>query len=271
MERRKHQRLSKADRLLIKDLTKKGRSLRHISKIIKVGITTIYYHVRKFKPKQRKEFIVPLSDEKIGELIGAFAGDGSYYYSINDKNNLGKGGQHRIRYHLSLLDDMQYKSYLRELLIKLNLNPHIIIRKDYNSIDIAVSSLSYLNFIKTFLFWKGKKTYSVRLKRKVNTYSLGFLSGFARGLMDTDGYVEISNVSCACTSKELIKNLAKIFDIYGLKYKISLKKRLNRKDLYLIRVYRNSLEDYNSFIGFSNKYKQDDLNSLLTPKREQKI
>lgn len=70
MKRRINQRLSKEDKLLIKTLTNKGKSLRYISKLTNLGITTIYYQVRKFKPKQRRELLVSLSEEKIGELMG---------------------------------------------------------------------------------------------------------------------------------------------------------------------------------------------------------
>ena len=92
MERKLNQRLSKEDKLTIKELTNKGRSLRDISKIMNLGITTIYYQVRKFKPRQRKNFVINISEEEIGELTGAFAGDGSSYYSINDKKDKSRGG-----------------------------------------------------------------------------------------------------------------------------------------------------------------------------------
>ena len=85
MKRKPNKRLLTKDKLLIKRLTNNGKSLRYISKIMSLGITTIYYQVRKFKPRQRKDFIVGLTDFEIGELIWAFAGDGSYGHYFNDK------------------------------------------------------------------------------------------------------------------------------------------------------------------------------------------
>ena len=71
-------------------------------------------------------------------------------------------------------------------------------------------------------------------------------------------------VSCGSTSKRLIRNLAEIFDKFRLRYKISIKRRYPlRKDLFLIRVYRDSLEKYYEFIGFSNKYKLKKLKKIL--------
>jgi hypothetical protein len=66
MNRNKYQRLSKEEKEVIKKMTLDGKSLRELSRLMRLGITTIYYQVRKFKPKQRKEFIVNLSEKEIG-------------------------------------------------------------------------------------------------------------------------------------------------------------------------------------------------------------
>jgi hypothetical protein len=262
MMRKKNSRLTKEEKEFIKKMTLDGKSLRQISKIMDLEITTIYYQVRKFKPKQKKDFIINLPDKKIGELMGAFAGDGSYYYS-----NHGRSGHHIIRYSLCLSRDMNYAKYLIDLLRKLNLNPFLSKKERDNGMDLGVSSISYINFIKKFLEWDEVRSHSIRLKENINRYSEDFLRGFARGLMDTDGYVEISNVSCGSTSERLIKNLSQIFDKFGLGYKISVKKREPlRKNLFLIRVYRDSLKNYNKSIGFSNDYKLKKLKKILENK-----
>ncbi len=264
MERKPNQRLSQRDKLTIKELTEKGGSLRHISKIMNLGITTIYYQVRKFKPKQKKNFIVNLSEKEIGELMGAFAGDGSYYYSINDKKDKTRGGQYKIRYHLSLKTDKSYAEYLKILLTKLNLNPHLFVREDNNTVDVAVSSLYYLNFIKEYLKWDDDKTFSIRLKKSIDNYSKEFLQGFARGLMDTDGFLNSKNAVCACISKKLIDNLSLIFAQFGLTIsRTVLKRGGNRRPLYFVRVRRGSLEEYHKLIGFSNNYKYEKIKEIL--------
>jgi hypothetical protein len=264
MDRNLHQRLSKEDILSIKKLTDDGKSLRYISKTLSLGITTVYYQVRKFKPRRKKDFVVNLPEEKIGELIGAFAGDGSYYYSLNDGKDIKKGGQYKIRYHLSLKSDKPYAEYLKRLLAKLNLNPHLFVREDNNTIDVAVSSLSYINFIKKYLKWDKDKTFSVRLKNNLNNYSDNFLTGFARGLMDTDGFLNPGNVVCACISKDLIDNLSGILKKFDLIItRRVLERGGNRRPLYFVRVRRESLDKYNKLIGFSNNYKNKKIKEVL--------
>lgn len=262
MNRNKYQRITKEEKEKIKRLSLDGKSLREISKIMNLGITTIYYQVRKFKPKQRKDFNpVGLNSEKIGELIGAFAGDGSYYPSIHKRIC-----HHKIRYSLSFKKDKPYAEYLRTLLRQLNLNPFLIISShniEPDSIEILVNSRTYMEFIKKFLFWEGKKTYSVCLRSPLGEYNEDFLIGFARGLMDTDGFVELYNVSCGCVSKELIGNLTDIFNKLGISYKVSKRIKEGRRDLFLIRVPKGGLRKYHKLIGFSNPYKLNKLKQIL--------
>lgn len=268
MLRKKNQRLSSEEILLIRNLTLEGKSLNYLSNLIGVDKTTIYYQVRKFKSRIKKEFNpTGLTDYQIGELIGAFAGDGSYTYLLNDKNDVRKGAQHRIRYHLSLKDDYLYALYLRDLLIKLNLNPHLYKRESNGTIDVAISSRLFIDLIREYLIWEGKKTYSVRLKNNLSSYSDDFLKGFVRGLMDTDGYVEISNPGITCVSQQLIRDLRSIFDKYKIDYKYSIRKHNDhRRNGHLVRVYRGSLDDYQKLFGFSNSYKSEKIRGILNRK-----
>lgn len=259
--RKKNQRLTEDEKMLLKKLTLEGDSLSIIMKKTGLGKTTIHYNVKKYKARQKKELINNLSDEKVGQLMGAFAGDGSYYYW---PWKIDRGGLHRVKYNLSLKTDLNYALHLFGLLRQLNLNPFISKRIKKNLAELCVNSQAYIEFIREFLIWEGKRTYSIRLKQGLDKYSEEFLKGFVRGLMDTDGYVEVSNVSCGCTSRRLMKNLAAILDKFDLKYKWSVKKREPlRRDLYLIRIYRNSLESYHKIIGFSNKYKLKSLEKIL--------
>jgi len=263
MIKKKFQRLSNNDKELIKQKTLLGESLNKISKSMQLNKNTVYYNVRKFKPRVNREILIHnLSDTQVGELIGAFAGDGSYYhqnYSPIKKNST----QHRIRYHLSFRDDWNYTRYLFSLLKKINLNPFLIKDEANGRLDISLSSKQFIEFIKCYLIWNDKKTLSICLKKELGDYGENFLRGFARGLMDTDGYVEISNVSCACISEKLINNLTQIFDRLKIKYKLTTKIREGRQKLFLVRVYSESLENYLENIGFSNKYKLESLRKIL--------
>ena len=253
----KYQRLSKDEKERIRKMTLDGKSLNQIVNLTGLGKTTIYYNVKDLKSRQWRKLIVNLSEEKIGELMGAFAGDGSYYHPK-------KGGSHKIRFSLSISRDMKYAEYLIDLLKKLNLNPFLFKKEKENALDVTVNSKEFIEFIYNFLCWEGKRTYSIKLKEDLDKYSEDFLKGFVRGLMDTDGYVKVSNVSFGVVSEGLIKNLAQILDKFNLKYKLSTKIREPlRRNLFLIRIYRNSLDKYYTLIGFSNLYKLEALKKII--------
>ena len=150
--RYKNQRLSSEDLLLIRKLTDEGKSLNYLSKLMDLGKPTIYYQVRKFKPRIKKDFVVNLKDFQIGELIGAFAGDGNYHHKKYDKLNPKKSCSHRISYFLSFSREQDYAQHINNLLMQLNLNPNIINRDQSVSI-VIVKSLEYVNFIKNYLNW----------------------------------------------------------------------------------------------------------------------
>lgn len=112
----KNQRLTKDEILTIKKLTYEGKSLNYLSKLLDLDKTTIYYQVRKFKPRIKKDFVVNLNDFQIGELIGAFAGDGNYSHKEYDKNFPKRSSHHKIRYSLTFSKEKEYADYLKRLL-----------------------------------------------------------------------------------------------------------------------------------------------------------
>ena len=115
--------------------------------------------------------------------------------------------------------------------------------------------------------WGSDKTYTIKLKKKISEYSNEFLCGFARGLMDTDGFLNSGNVACACISKELINNLADIFTKFNMDItRTMLDRGGNTRTLYFVRVRSRSLIEYSKFIGFSNSHKINSLNKLLERK-----
>ncbi len=264
--RLKHQRLSSEELLLIRKLTDEGKSLNYLSNLIKVGKPTIYYQVRKFKPRIKKDFIVNLTDFQIGELIGAFAGDGNYSHKGYDRNYPRKSIQHRIRYFLTFSKEREYANYLKGLLANLNLNPYIV-ERDKSVLIVTVGSKEFINFIKEYLVWESDKTYTIRLKKRISEYSDDFLCGFARGLMDTDGFLNSGNVACACISKELINNLSDIFTKFNMEITRTMSDRGgNTRRLHFVRVRSKSLIEYSKFVGFSNAHKINSLTKLLERK-----
>lgn len=254
-------RLTGEEKREIINLAKKGKTLNQIIFLLGLKKTTIYYHFKKVNPVKKRIFtsdkVLPY---EIGELIGAFAGDGSYVYSREPSG----GRHHRIRYTLSLIKDLDYSKYLATLLKKLNLNSCFIYNRKENTVNVSTSSKDFIQFIKKFIIWEDKKTYSVRLLGKLSEYDLNFLRGFARGLMDTDGFVENCGVGCGSTSKELISNLEDIFNKFGIESKRSVKMRTPlRKNLHLIRIGKKNLRSFYEEIGFSNPYKLNSVKEIL--------
>ncbi len=83
--------------------------------------------------------------------------------------------------------------------------------------------------------------------------------GFARGLMDTDGFVS-NRVGCGVVSERLIDNLKEILSKNYIKSIIKIIKRpLNRRDLYLLTIDKRNLNNYEQKIGFSNLRKKKEL------------
>ncbi len=257
-------RLTKNQKEIIKNFHSKGLSLRQIQKKTNIPLSTLQYNLNKNSGRKRtKELIIPESDFIIGELIGAFAGDGSFYANTNDGYK-----RYWIRFFLSYYDDKQYMFYLCKILKNMDLNPKIYIKKfngKPSSFEIRVISINLYLFIKRYLFWEGKKANSVCLKDKISAYSNDFLFGFARGLMDTDGFIENNSIGFGVTSKRLVENLSEILSMIGICTNITIKKpkKENWREVYLIRTSKKVfLKIYSDKIGFSHFRKQKELFNL---------
>lgn len=236
-------------------------SLRSIQNKLNIPLSTIQYHLRDKNRARIKKIIVPNSKFLIGEMIGAFAGDGNYYHDTS-----WNASKHNITYSLSFKKDKEYAEYLKKGLKSLGLNV-LEYTRTYNgknsSIELRVSSIELINLIKKNIVWSDKKTYSVHLSKKIEDYENDFLFGFVRGIMDTDGFVETSGLGCGLISRQLIENMKDILESINIKPKITVKKRVNRKDLYLLRIHSRDLKKYYEEIGFSNQRKMIELKNIL--------
>ena len=251
------QRLSKDQIKLLKTLSNKGLSLRKIQKRTKIPLSTIQYRLNKNKGlKREKQIKIPSSDFIKGELVGSFAGDGNYYY---DKT--GRCSKHRIRYSLSYQKDREYANHLVSILKSMGLNVHNYIKMykgNPSELELRVHSINFIKFIKEYIVWEGRKSYSVQLKENIKC-NKNFLLGFVRGVMDTDGYVESHGIACEVTSKNLISNLKDILSSIKINPKITIRKRKGKKNLHRIRISKKYLKIYKKCIGFSNPRKMKKL------------
>jgi hypothetical protein len=202
-------RLTEEQKKLIRKLAKNGFSLNFIAKKIRLPKSVVYYWFR--KTVGRKMIVVKIDnslEEEIGEIVGAFAGDGNFYLDSNYR--------YRIRFYLSS-DEMEYAKNLNNLLKKVyGKEGNIISYRNMVIIDIFGKAI--IEHIKNFLEWKGKKTYSVKLKSKPSSYSLNFLKGFCRGLIATEGWILKNNLMVSCVSKQLIDNLSESLNLLKIQH-----------------------------------------------------
>ncbi len=112
--------------------------------------------------------------------------------------------------------------------------------------------------IKEYLDWKGKKTYTVRLKN-INLKDKKFNLGFLRGLIDTDGnyYPPKRRLSFSTVSKELAYQ---VFDIISftlhVQPKIFIYKKVGCSDLYTLSLHGKNSKNLIDLINPGNKNKR---------------
>ena len=87
-----------------------------------------------------KQIKIPNSEFLIGQIIGAFSGDGCY-----SKNKTKKGIKHFVRFFLSYKKDKEYKDYLFLLFQNINLTPEFILENI--RMNLAHLKLEYVQYV----------------------------------------------------------------------------------------------------------------------------
>ncbi|MFH1473892.1 MAG: LAGLIDADG family homing endonuclease [Candidatus Aenigmatarchaeota archaeon] len=240
-------RFSSKEKDSIIKLRKRGKSLNQICNILKVNVknkSSIYFHLRKNFGRSYKLVKLNLSNQNlIGEVMGLFAADGSAVPQTD----------YQIRFHLSL-DEKKYakdfKSVLKEVFNKI---PSIY-ETERNSISIRYRSKVIYEFIKNYLFWEGKKTYTIKLKSLNHTNK--FLIGFLRGYFDGDGYSrkESKTAEIVTTSKNMHNQLKDILSLLNLSFstRIYNDKRRKRHTAYYIYLRKLDAVKFIRLIGPRN-------------------
>ncbi|OGI12684.1 hypothetical protein A3K64_03875 [Candidatus Micrarchaeota archaeon RBG_16_36_9] len=240
-------RLKEIQRIKIIELSKKGVSLNRICKKLSTPKSATYYWFRKINGKKIKELKIDKNlESEIGEIIGAFAGDGSFF---KDKNYV-----YHIRFHLSKLE-YQYVQKIKKLLE----NIYKTRARIYSSESVYIIEITrkvVIEHIKEFLSWYGKRTLTVKLKKAPTNYSLDFLRGFCRGLVDTEGWICKNNLMIASISKDLINDFSASLNILDIPHLKTVWKNKNRKNLrYAIFFNKQNTMIFKERIGFSNMRK----------------
>jgi len=225
-------RLTPKEKKKIHRLLTEGKSLYFISRKLNLGKTTVYYHTRKIIGRKIKLIKVnEADDEKIGEFLGMFAGDGHYF---RDKVN------HKYIIRLSIgISESEIKDYYSNIItFVFGKSPRIYEQKSVYIIEI--SSKEVVNFIKKYLKWiDGFKTQTIKLIGDIDNYSIGFIKGFLRGLIDSDGYVrkERQEIYFGTVSKCLLENFTSGLKKFNFKFKVYEQKQpTGSKIFYKVRL-----------------------------------
>ncbi len=160
----------------------RGESLNNISAEMKLPKSTIYEHYRRIRGlKIARVSIIDKSNDISGEVVGAFAGDGSFQKQENY--------HYKLRVYLSG-DEEEYANTLYERMSGLfTKKPTKWRSPNVNNIILMYNSKSIYEWLRGYLDWGADKTGTICLKGKTARYPRDFLIGFLRGLLDTDGYV----------------------------------------------------------------------------------
>lgn len=192
--------------IIRKDI-EEGKSLNKISRETGISKSTLYEHYKKIKGRKIPLVkIEKVSEDIVGEIMGAFAGDGGFqtdhYYHYN------------IRIHLSP-DEEEYATTLSNRMTKLfSKKPIRWIKSTGTNIILSYNSRKIYEFLKDYLAWEEDKTATIRLKQNISDYSKKFLIGFLRGCLDTDGYVHgrgYTSFSTIC--KDLAEQISQALNV----------------------------------------------------------
>jgi len=234
----------------IKNSARSGKSLNYISQELSIPKTTAYWWFRKSVGKKIKPIIV---NEKnpglLGELSGAFSGDGNFFKSNTY--------QYRISYFVGPKEKPYSIKLKKKIFDAFGRKANIYYNKKYHVFYVVVYGRDIYKFLKENLEWGKNKTFSVKLRKEMTDYDENFLMGFARGIFDTDGSVNTKGeLSVAVISNKLITQTSEILNIFGISHKLFYyQSKPPRKPLYGIRIGKKDAFIFLDKIGLSNDYK----------------
>ena len=233
----------------IKNMIYEGISIPKISSQLNVSKASVYYHYKKIKGRRNSIAIIPEEDYIKGEFLGAFSGDGSFYYEK-------KKGHYSIRIFLNRIDDYDYHLYLKKL-IEINFKRKVqIYYEGPKLLTMRIYSKKIYEFIDSHLIMKDK-TKNVCLKRGLDYYSPEFMRYFVRGLFDTDGNVQNYRIRLKTISFALMEQVSRILTQFNVThtFRTVVDPRPNCQIYYEITIRKAEMNNFLHIVGLSNPRK----------------
>ncbi len=223
-------RLTKNLKNKVIDEIKRGSSLGKIVSMTGLGKTTIYYYMKKIRGKKNISIKLDLTNlERIGEIIGIFAGDGYY---ANDK----KRWSRRIKIYFNVKEYNLANYYADSIKLLIGKKPQVF---DSNSVRIVqIQSIDFCDFILSYLLFGKRKVETIELRDKNLLKDKVFAKGFLRGLIDSDGYVRKGRkeIYYGSISKKLFNDFLVGLDLFSFQYKTYVQKGRGYCDFYKVRL-----------------------------------
>lgn len=245
---------------LLINLINNGKTFNEAVRKLNLSKSTLYYHYKKIYGKKiiNPDFNISGSEVE-GEIIGIFAADGGCCVC--------KNGNYQISFFIGG-SEQEYCKRLSNLMENyFHKKPYIYKPRNKNVLILRYRSKRIYQFMERYLFWEGKKTYSIQLNRI--SVSKAFFKGFLRGYFDGDGYSDKNSrrIEINSVSKVMVEQIKYLMEKLGFTPNYTVKKdRFGlRTDLYRIRLNSRDAPRFIQFISPRNpnrirKWGREDLN-----------
>jgi hypothetical protein len=236
--------LSEKEIQKICDLYKTYGNVKQVSKhsFRSVGAIHKYLTLHSLIKKQNIVKKINNNDEGlIGVYVGLWLGDGTQYIDRH---------QYTVKI-CSNKEDINLNQFIQNIILKIfNKTTNLLNESKTKRAYIKFNSRFIYNFIQNYAAYDvGKKTHTVKLRKRVCSYNASFLEGCLLGLVLSDGYLK-DNFVFGVTSSRLAKNTYDILNKFGfnLRHSIQQREKYKWKNLHIISLNRKQSDRLRIFL-----------------------
>ena len=214
------------------NLYKTYGNLRDVSKISLRSIGSVHKYLSLYSLIKKQNIVKEIctNDERLmGVYVGLWMGDGTQY-------------KDRHRYTIKICsnkEDVNLNNFIQNVILKIfNKTTNLLKESKTKRAHIKFNSRFIYDFIQNYVVYEtGRKTYTVKLRKRVGCYSTPFLEGCLLGLTLSDGYLK-DNFAFGVTSSRLAKNVYDILNKFGYNSRHSIQRRekYRWKNLYVVSL-----------------------------------